>query len=90
MTLFNYKQRREKNNNVDYATNSDADLSMSVQSRIESLATCIHLSGGGLAQWLALPTSSRPGRVAVRCGLEQVIFPHCLVLVKHRKPWTYD
>ena len=29
-----------------------------------------------------------PGRV--RCGLEQVTFTPCLVLVKPRKPWTYD
>ena len=47
-------------------------------------------------QWLASRTtdqgvpSSRPGRVAVRCGLEQVAFTPCLVLVKPRKPWTYD
>ena len=34
---------------------------------------------------------SRPGRVAVCCGLEQVTFPNCfIVLVKPRKPWTYD
>ena len=55
-------------------------------------ATC----GGGLAQWLASRTTdqgvpgSRPGRVAVRYGLEQVTFTPCLVLVKPRKPWTYD
>ena len=33
---------------------------------------------------------SRPGRVAVRCGLEQDTFTPCLVLVKPRKPWTTD
>ena len=33
---------------------------------------------------------SRPGRVAVCCGLEQVTFTACLVLVKPRKPWTYN
>ena len=33
---------------------------------------------------------SRPGRGTVCCGLEQVIFTHCLVLVKPRKPWTTD
>ena len=47
-----------------------------------------------MAQWLESPTTdqgvpgSRPGRVAVRCGL--VTFTPCLVLVKPRKPWTYD
>ena len=52
--------------------------------------------GGGLAQWLASQTTnqwvpgSRPGRVAVRYGLEQVTFTLCLVLVKPRKSWTYD
>ena len=52
--------------------------------------------GGGLAQWLASRTTdhgvpgSRPCRVAVRCDLEQVTFTPCLVLVKPRKPWTYD
>ena len=55
-----------------------------------------NFKGGGLAQWLASRTTdqgvpgSRPGRVAIRCGLEQVTFTHCLVLVKPRKPWTYD
>ena len=33
---------------------------------------------------------SRPGRGTVCCGLEQVTFTHCLVLVKPRKPWTDD
>ena len=51
---------------------------------------------GGLAQWLASRTTdqgvpgSRPGRGTVCCGLEQVKFTHCLVLVKPRKPWTDD
>ena len=51
---------------------------------------------GGLAQWLASQTTdqgvpgSRPGRGTVCCGLEQVAFTHCLVLVKPRKPWTDD
>ena len=51
---------------------------------------------GGMAQGLASRTTdqgvpgSRPGRVAVRCGLEQVRFTPCLVLVKPRKPWTYN
>ena len=52
--------------------------------------------GGRLAQWLASRITdqgvpgSRPGRVAIRCDLEQVTFTPCLVLVKHRKPLTYD
>ena len=33
---------------------------------------------------------SRPDRVAVRCGLDQVTFTPCLVLVKPRKPWAID
>ena len=33
---------------------------------------------------------SRPGQVSVRYGLEQVTFTPFLVLVKPRKPWTYD
>ena len=47
-------------------------------------------------QWIASRTmdqgvpGSRPGRVAVCCGLEQVTFTPCFVLVKPRKPWTYD
>ena len=51
---------------------------------------------GGLAQWLASRTTdqgvpgSRLGRGTVCCGLEQVTFTHCLVLVKPRKPWTDD
>ena len=49
------------------------------------------LKRGGLAQWLASRTTdqgvpgSSPGRVAVRCDLEQVTFIPCLVLVKLRK-----
>ena len=52
--------------------------------------------GGGLAQWFGrritgqrVPGSS-PGRCSVRCGLEQVTFTPCLVLVKPRKRWAYD
>ena len=47
-------------------------------------------------QWLASRTTdqgvpgSRPGRVAVRCSLAQVVFTPCLVLVKPRKPWWTD
>ena len=43
----------------------------------------IYFGRGGLAQWSALRTTdqgvsgSRPGRVAVRCGLEQVTFTPC-------------
>ena len=33
---------------------------------------------------------SRPSRVAVRCGLEQVTFTPCLVLAKPMKQWMYD
>ena len=51
--------------------------------------------GGGSAQWLASRTTdqgvpcSRPGLVTVLCSLEQVtFFTPCLVLFKHRKPWT--
>ena len=43
-----------------------------------------------LASWtsdLGVP-GSRPGRGTVCCGLEQVTFTCCLVLVKPRKPWT--
>ena len=52
--------------------------------------------GGGLAQWLGaritdqgIPGSS-PGRGVVRCGLGHVKFTPCLILVKHRKRWTYN
>ena len=49
-----------------------------------------------LAQWLTSRTTdqgvpgSTPGRGTVCCGLEQITFTHCLVLVKPRKPWTDD
>ena len=33
---------------------------------------------------------SSPGRCAICCGLEQVTFTPCLVLVKPRKQWTHD
>ena len=33
---------------------------------------------------------SKPGRGAVRFGLEQFTFTPCLVLVKPRKKWTND
>ena len=55
-----------------------------------------YLTGARLAQWLASRTTDqvvpglRPDRVAICCCLEQVIFTPCLVLVKPRKPWTYD
>ena len=48
-----------------------------------------------MAQWLGRRISDRgvagsnPGRCAFRCGLEQVTFTPCLVLVKPRKRWTY-
>ena len=51
---------------------------------------------GGLAQWLASQTTdqgvtgSRPGRVAIRCGLDEVTFRPCLVLVQPRNPSTSD
>ena len=51
---------------------------------------------GGPVHWLASRTTdqgvpgSRPGRGTVCCGIEQVTFTHCLVLVKPRKPWTDD
>ena len=49
-----------------------------------------------VAQWLASRTTdqrvpgSRPGQVAARCGVDQVTFTPCIVLVKPRKPWMYD
>ena len=52
------------------------------------------LPGGRQAQWLGRRISdkgvpgSSPGRWDVRCGLEQVTFTPCLVLVKPRKRWT--
>ena len=33
---------------------------------------------------------TRPDRGVIRCGIEQVTFTPCLVLVKPRKPGTYD
>ena len=59
----------------------------------ETIAAC---KWGGLGQWLASRTmdqgvpGSRPGRSTVCCGLEQVTFTLCLVLVKPRKPWKDD
>ena len=47
-------------------------------------------------QWLASRTmdqgvpGSRPGRSTVCCGLEQITFTHCLVLVNPSKPWKDD
>ena len=64
--------------------------------RYGSTKMTICFSRSGLAQWLAPRATdqgvpgSRPGRGTVCCGLEQIIFTHCLVLVKHRKPWTDD
>ena len=43
-----------------------------------------------VADYGARVPGSRPGRVAVRCGLEQVTFTPCLLLVKRGKPPTYD
>ena len=63
--------------------------------KIECLAqghSTAPLLWGGLAQWIASRSTdqgvpfSRPGRVAVRCGLEQVTFTHFLILVKPRNP----
>ena len=60
------------------------------------LVLVVYGHGGGLAQWSASQITDqgvpglRPGRVAIRCGLEKVIFTTCLVLVKLRKPLTYD
>ena len=63
---------------------------------------CRHLylpsvsEGGGVAQWLGCWISdqgvpgSTPGRCTFRCGLKQVTFTPCLVLVKPRKRWTDD
>ena len=57
-----------------------------------------HMSrlGDGVAQWLGRRISdqgvpgSNPGRCTFRCGLEQVTFTPCLVLVKPRKRLTGD
>ena len=51
---------------------------------------------GGVAQWLGCwiwdqgVPGSNPSRCTFRCGLEQVTFTPCLVLVKPRKRWTDD
>ena len=52
--------------------------------------------GGGVAQWIGRRISDQgvpssiPRRCTFRCGLEQVTFTLCLVLVKPRKRWTDD
>ena len=49
-----------------------------------------------MAEWLGRRISdkgvpgSSAGRCTFRCGLEQVTFTPCLVLVKPRKRWTDD
>ena len=51
---------------------------------------------GGVAQWIGRQIldqgvpGSIPRRCTFRCGLEQVTFTLCLVLVKPRKQWTDD
>ena len=51
---------------------------------------------GGVAQWIGRRISDQgvpgsiPRRCTFRCGLEQVTFTLCLVLVKPRKRWTDD
>ena len=51
---------------------------------------------GGVAQWIGRRISDQgvpgsiPRRCIFRCGLEQVTFTLCLVLVKPRKRWTDD
>ena len=53
-------------------------------------------NGGGVGQWIGRRISdqgvpgSNPGRCTFCCGLEQVTFTLCLVLVKPRKRWTDD
>ena len=55
-----------------------------------------NLSRGGVAQWIGRRISDQgvpgsiPRRCTFRCGLEQVTFTLCLVLVKPRKRWTDD
>ena len=50
----------------------------------------------GVAQWIGRRISDQgvpgsiPRRCTFRCGLEQVTFTLCLVLVKPRKRWTDD
>ena len=54
------------------------------------------LKRGGVAQWIGRRISDQgvpgsiPRRCTFRCGLEQVTFTLCLVLVKPRKRWTDD
>ena len=49
-----------------------------------------------MAQWIGCRISDQgvpgsiPRRCTFRCGLEQVTFTLCLVLVKPRKRWTDD
>ena len=51
---------------------------------------------GGVAQWIGRRISDQgvpgsiPRRCTFRCGLEQVTFTLCLVLVKPRKRWSDD
>ena len=65
-------------------------------SKLKDWCRVFSKGGDGLLQWLALRTtdqglsSLRPGQVAVRCGIEQVTFIPCLVLVKPKKPLTYN
>ena len=56
----------------------------------------VGVSRGGVAQWIGRRISDQgvpgsiPRRCTFRCGLEQVTFTLCLVLVKPRKRWTDD
>ena len=49
---------------------------------------------GGVAQWIGRRISDQgvpgsiPRQCTFRCGIEQVTFIFCLVLVKPRKLWT--
>ena len=53
-----------------------------------------NLERGGVAQWIGRRISDQgvpssiPRRCTFRCGLEQVTFALCLILVKPRKRWT--
>ena len=50
-----------------------------------------HYKRGGVAQWMGCRVpGSIPRRCTFRCGLEQVTFTLCLVLVKPRKRLTDD
>ena len=66
------------------------------QLRTVTLLPLLEVIGGGLVQGLGPQISnqgvpgSSPGRCAICCGLEQVTFTPCLVLVKPRKRWTHD